>query len=547
MKERITAFNLKKWFNKNLTVLILLTLLVFIAYFNSLFNDFVSDDKPSILENQNLNKFSYIWQARPAVLRQAIYFITVNLFGRLPLFFHLINIFFHLGTVLILYLLVDVTLGFKIALFSSLIFAIHPLQTEAVTWISGGPYSQYAFFLLLSLLAFVLSLKNKKYYYLSLASFIFSLMSSEKAMVFPFILLTLMIAFRPLRNWKKIIVPFAIGVVWILLYVSKVPERINVLQTEHYQENHFLNPAVQIPIAITDYFKLIFFPKDLALYHSEMYFTDKEYILRLIIFIGFLGLIVHGYLRNRQLFFWLSFFFISLSPTLTPFGVSWIVAERYVYLGAIGIYILMSLAIAKLTESARFKNVVYVFFSLLILSLMIRTLIRNNDWKNEDNLWVSMIKTSPSSAQNHLNLGDMYGRHGNLQKAAEEFRRAIELKPNYADAYHNLANVYLQMGKIDEGIENYKEAIKFNPSLWQSHQNLADIYLLQKNYPLALEALQAAVKINPQDSILHLNLGVLYMMLNEKDKAKTELNFSLQLDPQNKKAKKALIDLTLSH
>ncbi len=73
--------------------------------------------------------------------------------------------------------------------------------------------------------------------------------------------------------------------------------------------------------------------------------------------------------------------------------------------------------------------------------------MRNFDWKNQDTLWLATAKTSPSSHQNHNNLGDLYARRGEYEKAVEEFKKAIELKPDYGDAYHNLANVYHQIGK----------------------------------------------------------------------------------------------------
>lgn len=537
LQERITSFNFRQWLNKNLTVLFFLTLLVFIAYFNSLNNEFLSDDIPAILENQNLNKLESVWLARPTLLRPAIYFIVINLFGKVPIFFRLVNIFFHLGTVLITYLLTDLTLGFRIALFAAAILAVHPLQIEAVSWISGGSYAQYSFFLIFALLTFIFSLKHKKYYYFCLISFLLGLMSSEKAMVFPFILLTLIIALKDIKSWKKLIPFFIIGGLWILSYILKVSYRITALQTEHYQEPLTLNPLIQVPIAITSYLQLIFFPKGLTLYHSEMYFTSTEFIARAVVFLLYLGTIFYGFLKNRYLFFWLSFLLISLGPTLTPFAISWLVAERYVYLGAIGIYVSVGFVLAKLSELRGWKVPIYILWAIMIFSLTILTICRNIDWKNEDNLWLAAAKTSPSSSQNHNNLGDMYGRHGDFNKAAEEFKRAIELKPNYADAYHNLGNAYYQMGNFAEAVKNYKNAIKFNPKLWQSYQNLSAIYLNQKKYDLAIEELSQAIKINPNDDVLHVNMAYIYIQNNQREKAIEEFKQALIINPKNEQAK----------
>ena len=76
----------------------------------------------------------------------------------------------------------------------------------------------------------------------------------------------------------------------------------------------------------------------------------------------------------------------------------------------------------------------------IVVSLSIRTIVRNVDWKNEDNLWVATGKVAPSGAPIHNNLGDVYARHNDYPKAIEEFTRATQINPGYADAYHNLAN-----------------------------------------------------------------------------------------------------------
>ena len=131
-------------------------------------------------------------------------------------------------------------------------------------------------------------------------------------------------------------------------------------------------------------------------------------------------------------------------------------------------------------------------------------MVRNIDWKDEDHLWLAAAKASPSSPQNHNNLGDYYARHGDLEKAAEEFKKAIELKPNYGDAYHNLANTYQKMGKIAEAIENYQKALSFNPRLWQSYQNLAALYFEQQDFESARENLEKAIGLNSQEANLYL-------------------------------------------
>lgn len=218
--------------------------------------------------------------------------------------------------------------------------------------------------------------------------------------------------------------------------------------------------------------------------------------------------------KNKKVFFWLSFFFVSLLPTLTPLKIAWIVAERYVYLGSIGIFVAVAIFFDWFFEKIKKKNEQYkyiaiAFFAIIILALSARTIIRNMDWKNEDTLWISTAKTSPSGQNIHNNLGDVYARQGNMEKSVEEFKKAIEINPRYADAYHNLANDYHDMGQIDLAIKNYQKALEFNPNLWQSYQNLADIYFNQGDYKKAQDYIQKALAIDPQNKNLQENLQVI--------------------------------------
>jgi len=555
--------NLKAWFKQNKTVLLLLTFLVLVAYFNSLGNDFVSDDIGAIRDHPHLNKVSYFWKPPyfNMSLRGLIIFLTHKLFGLNPLFYRLSNILFHFDSTWLIFLLTGFFFSSPIPFFTASIFAVHPLLTESITWISGGPYSNGTFFFLLAFLTYILLVTQKKFkLYLPLLFFYLTLLFSEKFIVFPLILLLYELSLGNLKkNWPKLIPFWLIAGFWSFCLLGLLGPRISALETTFYQEPKIYNPLVQIPIAVTSYLELIFWPKNLTLYHSEMIFSQTQYLVRLGVFILFLALIVYFFKKDRRIFFWLSFFLISLLPTLTPLGISWIVAERYVYLGSIGIFAIVAVAIQRLgtlltkdtsgmaertpprwTESQTVSLLILV--PILVL-LSFRTIARNADWKNQDTLWLATAKTSPSSPQNHNNLGDYYGRHGDFQSSIEEFQMAIKLNPRYADAYHNLANTYQQIGEVDKAIENYKKSLEFGSHLWQSHQALAAIFFDQEKYEQALPEIEKAILINPQNSNLYVNLAVVYLKLNDSQNAQNALNTALQLDPQNRQAKELLYEI----
>lgn len=537
------------WLKKNAGYLIFLSLLVITVYVNSLPNEFLSDDIAGIMQEKNIgNPFYFLVHQPINFFRYLNFGFVYNLFGLSPPFFRLMNILMHLGSVLIIFTIISMLYNRKLGLLVAGIFAVHPLLTEAVTWISGGIHAQYSFFVLLSFLLYLLARSQKwqkKYYLSSLASFFIALFTTEKSAILPLILLCFEFSFGQLKqNWKRTIPFFLLSglAAVFVIFGGNFSSRVAALRSQYYQEEGLYNPLTQIPTAISSYLQLIVWPDKLTLYHSEMSFSNLQFLIMAVTTAVFFGLLIFFGLkkRYRQYFFWFAFFVVSLLPMLTPFKVAWIVAERYVYLGSLGIFVLFGLVLQKLGETTKNKYLVFGLWVMMIIALSVRTIIRNVDWKNQDNLWLAAGRTSPSSPQNHNNLGDLYARHGNLPKAAEEFLFAIKLKPDYGDAYHNLGNIYRQMGKNDLAAENYQKALSFNPNIWQSYQNLAVIYFEGGNIEKSIEMAKKAVEVNPGSPDLHIVLGYIYSQANDKDTAKMEFLKALQLDPNNQKARELL-------
>lgn len=538
-KYQDKSFGIKKWLKENLPFLILFTVLVAVAYINSLGNKFLSDDIGIIEQRQDLGKFSYIFEDPFLFMRLLLYSIIYHLFGRNPTFFRLMNIFFHLGSIYLFFFIITSVIKKPVAIFATVIFAIHPILVENITWISGGFYPQYGFFLLLSLSLYILSNNNRRLFKWSIIAYLVSLFSAERGVYFPIILIAWEIVYGNIKqNWKKII-PYAIlSSFWffakILGYVSF---RVNSLQTNYYQKRSIANPLIQIPTALSSYFELIFWPKNLTLYHSELNFTKTNFVMRCVATASYFFLLIYTYIKNKQIFFWLFFFLVTLSPSLTPLNISWVYAERYVYLGSMGIFILVGYLIYQAKKYYKSEAIFYLILVVIAIPLLIRTIVRNVDWTDQDHLWLAAEKTSPSSHQNHNNLGDLWARRGDFQKAVEEFQKAIDLLPNYADAYHNMATSYHQLGKDDLALASYQKAIYFNPNLWQSYQNIGAIFFTRGDIANAEKFYAKATEINPNSTMLHTAMGIINLKKGNLKEANKEFGIAVSLDPQNQEAK----------
>lgn len=504
----------KNWFKNNWYILLGLTFLVFAVYANGLNAAFVSDDLPGILNNPDTGNFGHLLKLpnNPAVW--FMYCLAYAIGGLNPFFYRLFNILFHTGCTVGIFILINLLANKKTAIMASAIFAVHPILIEAVTWISGGSHAGYTLFFLLALITYIVSSNQKKLYALSVVFFAVCLLFSDKAVSLFLIFPLYEISFGSLKKNLKKILPFLLlGAIAVVNLAARFVGRVSDLKTYNYVEPGLDNPLIKIPVAVTEYLRLIFWPSDLSLYRDELVFTWEGYLVRLGIFLILAAIIVISYRIKKPVFFWLTFFLISLAPTLTPFRIASTVAERYVYAGSIGIFTITGMALNYFSGKKNLKNTIYWLFAVLLIALSVRTIIRNRDWLNEDNLWIASAKVAPLNPNVLNNLGDMYGRHGDYLKAIESFSLAIKLKPGYADAYHNLANIQISLFEqtkdekyLNGAIANYQTAAKYNPTLWQSHQNLGAIYFNLGRRDEAVNEFEKALGINPGNQNL---IGIL--------------------------------------
>jgi len=521
---------------------IILSFFVLFTYFNSIGNAFLSDDIFGIVENPHIGEWSNVTSSSFHFFQPLVYYILYHLGGLNPILFRLINIFAHLGSVNLIFLIVCTLLTPLAAFIAAALFAVHPLLSEPIVWISGGTFVWYSFFFFLSFYWYIKSIHRKVFYYFSLVAFWMSVTTGAPAVVLCGVFVLYEMSFGDIRKRWKYAVPYILlSGLFAFIAIKGIGSRLTSIETNFYQQETSYNPILQIPVAISSYIELFVWPAALTLYHSELHFDMWTYALKVMVMSGVFISIIIGYVKNKYVFFGLSLFVLSLLPTLTPIAVAWVVAERYVYFGTFGLIFITAYFLSKLSKVN--EGILYGVLISLILVFSVRTIIRNVDWRNEDNLWIATGKTSPSDPKTHNNLGDTYARRGDLQKAAEEFGMAIQLNPQYADAYHNLGNIYRQMGETEKAEKLFRQALDINPNIWQSHQNLAAIYYERKDYQNAEKYSLEAIKLKQDLPQLYNNLGVVYMQSGQLEKAHASFQKSLSLNPHDEFAQKALVEL----
>jgi len=526
-----------------LAILVGLSLLV---YLNSLNGAFVSDDigmtrDPLIgsplkilLGSRNLGSFT----------KSINYLIG----GFHPFIYHLTNLLFHFGVVVLVYFFLLQITSQEISFLATAIFAVHPIHTEAISWISGRPYVLGAVFLLASLWFYIAAHKQERLnYYLYLASLVcfFAAQFAEiKSIAFLLIIGLYELTFGKLsQNWKRLIPYFVLTLFFLGLLFNPFKTRVATENPEYAGGVTLFKPWEQIPIALSSYLELFVWPMNLTLYHEDMTFSTVNYLVRLAITVILFCSLIYFYRKQKLLFFGFSFFILSLVPTLLPIHIAWIVAERYVYLGSIGLCLVAAWVLVKGLK--KYPQGLLAISGILILLLSVRTIVRNRDWRTRETLWVATAKVSPGSPKAWNNMGDIYAGKEEFQLAIMAFQRAIELRPNYVDAHHNTGVTYLQMKEFDKAIEWFEKAIAIHP-LPQSYHDMGVAYFYKGELDKAEENFKKILEFDPNSSMAYNSLGLLYFKQGMVEEARQAWQTALQFAPNHEGIKRNLILLEQS-
>ena len=520
---------------KNWKFLVLLCLGIIALYFNSLWGDFVSDDYATIPQNPEILNINAALTKNGSI--NNIYkTIIAILFGiKSPIAFHVANLILYLLICLASFVFLSLLFSNLVVKIALIIFAVLPVHVEVVSWISGEPYLITPLLILLGLSCLVLFLeKKKKKYLVFLLLFTVIWLVNDLIRGFSFVLITglILVSFKDkfklkINFWAVFMaILMAIGLLLLIGWPLIKFRVASVNSGVNQSESNFYNPLFQYPTAIPKYLQLAVFPTDLTLYHT-MYIIPVW--LNWLILITYLTSLIWFYFNNKNIFFALAFIFVATAPSMAPVKVSWLVAERYIFLGSLGVTLLMAIYFEKWWQKRKVLTIIGL--SVLCLVYSVRVFLRNIDWQTNHNLWVNTCQVSPNSHNAWNNIGDDYDKLAALETANEGkmrqyynsikgFGQSYAVKPNYADAYHNQANIFYKIGRLDLARNAYETAVSFNPNLFQTYLTLLQLDMTQKNETELLKHLTIIQKIKPNDLQVAYVSAVAYSQIGMINEAK---------------------------
>lgn len=540
------SLGLRKIIVENWLYLVGLGIGIVLLYMNAMKGDFVSDDYATISQNPQVTDFSAMSKGFYAVT--LMNYVLAKIFGigsSTP--FHVYSLFLYLACCLFGFIFLYIVFKKRVAMIAMTIFAVMPIHVEAVSWISGKPYLLNALSVLISMTLFAMYDKTgkKKYLYSFAASIPFVFwFEMVRSLSLPFLIILYLISFKRERlkeiNWGKVI-----GITGLLLTVAvivlwkPINFRISTVNSGYnFSDSLFYSPFFQYPTAISKYLQLMFFPVDLTLYHT-MYILPVW--LNWTILLTYIGLVIYFFFKNPKVSFSLAFIVLAMVPSMAPVKVSWLVAERYAFLGSFGFATFLALVMDSIWD----KLLITQYFILLSIVVVYgaRVYLRNIDWQTNHKLWVNTCQVSPNSHNAWNNIGDDYDKLGQYENAIKGFSQSTVVKQNYADAYHNRANIFFKIGRLDLARDSYNTAIAYSPGLFQTYLSLTQIDLAEGKFDLALEHSKKYLDMQPNDVQAWYVYGVVHSQAGLFNEAREIFNNILKSYPNYKPAKDALLDL----
>src|SRR3989344_421716 len=459
--------------------------------------------------------------------------------GIQPFFWHLTNNLIHVANAVMIFFLLRRFSGRLVAFLTALIFTVHPLQTEAITYISGRGDSLAVFFMLLSLVFYIAFLSDQGSTFLKIQGRTF--LSSLKK------------AFKEALPYFGLVLIYGI----LRLTILNFQNTLNFYATPNLYSENLLYRLFTFMHVLADYFRLLLVPLGL---HMERSMTVHTSLLQWPVWLGvliilfILSVLLWLYKKNHPdfkawLFGW-GWFFAALAPVSGITPINAVIYEHWLYLPMVGFWFVVAYYLSKLfynknrpeaqgnsfLSAVHEKNFVYRSLSrFLIVALAVylsffgyQAIKRNILWGKPVEFYQDILKYEPESVRINNNLGNLHFNQGNIEKAEAYYRQAIEAEDVFPQPHFNIGSILQSRGDIFGAIKEFEKAISIDPNFYYPYQNLAVIYAQQGNLVKARENIEILKSLLPTNPRVFYNSALVYISLNDKKQALADLQVGLE-------------------
>jgi len=505
-------------------------LISFAVFYNTFQNQFVFDDESVVQNNQSIQSLSNIPKFfsadegfhkvigryyRPVV--STTYALDYAVWKLDPKGFHITNVLIHVIAALLLFSILlklfgEYKYGVTASFLGALLFAVHPVHTEAVSWISGRTDSLVSLFFFASFLYYLKFVddskeegKINKYLILSLVFYLIGLLSKEMIITMPvmIILFDYIYKGKKISELRKNLTAYLLFAAVSLLYLGiryfvlkDVPERMKYMYFDGKDTaTAFFTMINTIPV----YFRLLFAPINLLYHYNGVMpdatsFSDTRFIFSAIFILLLLSLSFYYFRKSGEITFSILFFLVSLLPVLNIIPTMNFMAERFLYMTSFVLSVFVCYVFIKYI-SEKNKTLFIGVLGLVLIVFVFMTWQRNKEWKDNDTLY----STADGIDGNVLlvNAGNIYANKKNYTEAEKRYRRAIEIRDNSLLAHHNLGLIFLLKGNPDSAEIKFKKGISIDSLAPDGYFMLSNLYQQQGRVSEAITQLEKLQTILP--------------------------------------------------
>jgi tetratricopeptide (TPR) repeat protein len=540
------------------------------AWWGSLAGEFVFDDRTWILEDPAIRSLSEprrLLSGTSRPLLKASFAASYALSGFDPRGWHAANLAIHVLAGLALFgvlrrtLLAPVFQGRHAAAApwlagaAALLWLLHPLQTQAVTYLVQRGESLMGLCVLASLYGSLRSAQNGRRAAWGAAAVLASAAGmgvKEPAVVTPllvwlhdrsFLAGSFAGALRA-RPWlyAGLATSWAVPFGWI---GSETLLRGDFARPDLPTPGVLAYARTQ-PAVVLHYLRLAIWPQPLCFDYAWPPAQGLWEVLPAALALGALaGAGAWLFWKRRPLGFAAAACFLLLAPTSSVMPIQDLAVEHRMYLPLAPLLAAAVVALwAALARAGRAAP--WLAGALVLLAaagLGAATARRNLDYRDEAQLWASVIRAAPHNARAHYNLGTLLRRRGQLEPAIAAYRRSLELAPEEPQTHYNLANALTARGEVAAAVDHYRRALALDPGYGIAHLNLANRLQAQGEVGAALEHYRLALELLPGDARVPYNLGVVLEREGYRAEAIARYRRALELDPQHARARARLAAL----
>lgn len=538
-----------------LALVMLLTVVVYLPALNGgvLWDDSAHLTRPEL---QSWGGLARIWtdplatQQYYPLLHSAFWF-EHKLWGDAVLGYHLVNVFWHLLSVLLVYFVLK-KLEIPGALLAAAIFSLHPVMVESVAWIAEQKNALSAVFYLSAMLMYLEfdESRRRSQYCVALGLFVLGLLTKTVTASLPAALLVIFWWQRGTLSWKRDVLPlvpfFLLGAIAGL--VTAWIERTLIGAAGAEFEMTFIERGLLAGRVIWFYVMKLLWPANLMFVYPrwQIELTVWWQWLFPVAALGATALLwgFRGKAR-APIAAWL-LFVGTLFPALGflnvyPFVFSF-VADHFQYLASLGLITLFAAAISRrfdrLHGSVRVAGVLLCL--VLVGTLALLSWRQSRMYADSFALYRTTIERNPDCWMAHFHLGARLDANGERKEAIEHYQQALRIRPNYAEADNNLGLALMQAGRNAEAIEHFQHAVKVSPDFDEPYNNLGLALSNAGRQSEAIDAYKVALERRPDDPIALNNLGIALATAGRPSEALEPLERAVRRKPDYAQAHNSL-------